>query len=79
MKNTRLEYEKEKAAAKLVSFYRNMDDLFAVYMEIKMYYKPIAGLIDKEFPFLEQMYLDAEQEFKEKREAKELENKTKNE
>lgn len=70
MTNTRLEYEKEKAAAKLVSFYRNMDDLFAVYMEIKMYYEPIAGLIDKDFPFLDKMYLDAKKEFEEKAKLK---------
>ena len=71
MTNSRLEYEKEKAAAKLVSFYKSMDDLFATYMEIKMYYGPIAHLVDKEFPFLEQMYLDAEEEFKKKAEKKE--------
>lgn len=59
MTNTRQEYEKEKAAAKLVTFYKSLDDFFAIYMEIKMYYPPIAEVVDREFPFLTQMYENA--------------------
>ncbi len=53
------DYEREMAAVKLYDFYKRLDEFLAVYAELKLYYADFAVLVEKQYPFLIDMYDNA--------------------
>lgn len=64
MSQSKIDYEKEKAAVRLYEFYKRFDNFLAVYVELKMYYPELATHVEEQYPFLVDMYNDAREQYR---------------